>query len=162
MLVLGGVWLIGYSVLGGISMNFHPKQWLSQKSSLKWDFSKIKSFGGKMDERMSLVHTLCTQVSWFLCVNKDIRYWSFLCIVGVSVTWKKWINKKNIGVFLHRCEWEPANPLMDHVWPSIKVGLLPSIRKVNSQGGGHSLVYFAYTCDTDLLKWGLFTYEKGL
>jgi hypothetical protein len=28
--------------------------------------------------------------------------------------------------------------------------------------GGHSLVYFAYTCDNDLLKWGLFTYEKGL
>jgi hypothetical protein len=29
-------------------------------------------------------------------------------------------------------------------------------------GGRHSLVYFAYTCDNDLLKWGLFTYEKGL
>ena len=28
-------------------------------------------------------------------------------------------------------------------------------------GGGHSLVYFAYTCDNDLLKEGL-TYEKGL
>ena len=23
-------------------------------------------------------------------------------------------------------------------------------------------MYFAYTCDNDLLKWGLFTYKKGL
>ena len=28
--------------------------------------------------------------------------------------------------------------------------------------GVHSLVYFAYTCDNDLFKWGLFTYEKWL
>jgi hypothetical protein len=50
-----------------------------------------------------------------------------------------------------------------------RFGRGPNVRKLSWGAktnhvawGGHSLVYFAYTCDNDLLKWGLFTYEKRL
>ena len=62
-----------------------------------------------------------------------------------SLSLTSWMAKNLRFLPLLKSTWIPTWHPMDHV-----------------SSGRHSLVYFAYICDNDLLKWGLFTYEKGL